>query len=58
MEQILNNQKPICVICGRSKEEVIAEERGDLREHKIDSSWKSVLIDDECFAELENSCEE
>lgn len=50
-------QEHKCCVCGRDEAEIKADERGELEEHKIDSSWKSVLICDECYADIEESCE-
>lgn len=46
-----------CKCCNRTEQECKEQERGNITEHKIDSSWKGVLICDECFCEIEESCE-
>jgi len=45
-----------CEICGRTEQECRDEERGEITEHKIDSSWKYSLICDECWCDIVESC--
>ena len=56
-ERKAEQENKICECCNRTSQECKEEDRGELREHKIDSSWKSVLICEECFCEIENSQE-
>lgn len=46
-----------CEVCNRTEQECKEEDRGNLGEHKIDSSWKNTLICDECFSGIEKSCD-